>query len=150
MDLQLAGRSVLVTGASKGIGLSIAQWFAREGCILHLVARSNDLLLRLAQQLRDANGVTVHTYAADLSSDAGRTALMRDCPEVDILINNAGDIPAGSIDSIDDASWRAGWDLKVFGYISLTRHYLARMKGHGKGVIINVDRKSTRLNSSHT
>ena len=138
MDLQLAGRSVLVTGASKGIGLSIAQWFAREGCILHLVARSNDLLLRLAQQLRDANGVTVRTYAADLSSDAGRTALMRACPEVDILINNAGDIPAGSIDSIDDASWRAGWDLKVFGYISLTRHYLARMKGHGKGVIINV------------
>ena len=138
MDLQLAGRSVLVTGASKGIGLSIAQWFAREGCILHLVARSNDLLLRLAQQLRDANGVTVHTYAADLSSDAGRTALIRDCPEVDILINNAGDIPAGSIDSIDDASWRAGWDLKVFGYISLTRHYLSRMKGHGKGVIINV------------
>ena len=109
MNLQLAGRSVLITGASKGIGLSIAQWFAREGCVLHLVARSNDLLLQLAQQLRDGNGVTVHTYAVDLSIDAERSALMRDCPEVDILINNAGDIPAGSIDNIDDASWRAGW-----------------------------------------
>lgn len=53
-------------------------------------------------------------------------------------MNNAGDIPAGGIEEVDDAVWRAGWDLKVFGYVGLTRHYLARMKARRRGVIINI------------
>jgi NAD(P)-dependent dehydrogenase (short-subunit alcohol dehydrogenase family) len=138
MDLKLGGRTVLVTGASKGIGLSIAQWFAREGCKLRLAARSTDLLEREAAAIRKTSAVEVQTFALDLSQDAGRKRLTDACPEVDILVNNAGDIPAGSIDDVDDAAWRAGWDLKVFGYIGLTRHYLAKMKTRRQGVIINI------------
>jgi NAD(P)-dependent dehydrogenase (short-subunit alcohol dehydrogenase family) len=138
MDLKLAGRTVLVTGASKGIGLGIAHWFAREGCHLRLAARSKDLLEREAAAIRKSSSVDVQVFALDLSQEAGRKRLTEACPEVDILINNAGDIPAGSLDDVDDAAWRAGWDLKVFGYIGLTRFYLSKMKARRSGVIINI------------
>jgi NAD(P)-dependent dehydrogenase (short-subunit alcohol dehydrogenase family) len=138
MDLKLAGRTVLVTGASKGIGLGIAQWFAREGCNLRLAARSKELLEREAAAIRKNSSVEVQTYALDLSQETGRTRLTEACPEVDVLVNNAGDIPAGSLDDVDDAAWRAGWDLKVFGYIGLTRFYFAKMRARRSGVIINI------------
>ena len=138
MDLKLAGRTVLVTGASKGIGLGIAQWFAREGCHLRLAARSKDLLEREAAAIRKSHSVDVQVLALDLSQDAGRKKLTEAWPEVDVLVNNAGDIPAGPIEELDDAAWRAGWDLKVFGYVALTRHYLAKMKARKRGVIINI------------
>ena len=138
MDLKLTGRTVLVTGASKGIGLAIAQWFAREGCHLRLAARSKDLLEREAAGIRKSAGVDVQVFALDLAQDAGRRKLTDACPEVDILVNNAGDIPAGPIEEVEDGAWRAGWDLKVFGYVGLTRHYLARMKAKKSGVIINI------------
>ena len=57
---------------------------------------------------------------------------------MDILINNAGAVPGGRIDEIDDARWRAGWELKVFGYINMTREFYATMKTRGEGVIIHV------------
>jgi short-subunit dehydrogenase len=138
MELKLAGRTVLVTGASKGIGLGIAQWFAREGCHLRLAARSKDLLEREAAAIRKSHSVDVEVLALDLSQDAGRKKLTDAWPEVDVLVNNAGDIPAGPIEELDDAAWRAGWDLKVFGYVALTRHYLAKMKARKRGVIINI------------
>lgn len=57
--------------------------------------------------------------------------------DADILVNNAGDIPAGSLAIVDDAAWRRGFDLKVFGYITLARAFYGRLKGRG-GVIVNV------------
>ena len=138
MDMNLKGRTVLITGASKGIGLSLAHWFAREGCNLRLAARSGDALEKEADILRKAHNVDVQTMAVDLSQDASRKKVMEAWPEVDVLINNAGDIPAGSITDVDDAAWRAGWDLKVFGYIAFTRFYLGKMKEKKKGVIINI------------
>ena len=138
MDLKLKGRTVLVTGASKGIGLSVAQWFAREGCNLRLSARSGDALKKEGDAMAKAHGVDVQSLALDLSKESERRKLTDAWPDVDVVINNAGDIPAGSIEDIDEEKWKAGWDLKVFGYISLTRHYLNRMKPKGRGVIINI------------
>jgi NAD(P)-dependent dehydrogenase (short-subunit alcohol dehydrogenase family) len=64
-------------------------------------------------------------------------ALANAVGDIDILINNAGDIPAGTLEALSDAEWRRGFDLKVFGYINLTREIYARMKQRGSGVIIN-------------
>src|SRR5215510_3676711 len=125
MELHLRGRTVLVTGASKGIGLGIAQCFAQEGCHLRLVARSGDLLARESEALRTSCDVDVQTLALDLSTEASRQRLTDAWPDIDVLVNNAGDIPGGAIDAVDDAAWRACWDLKVFGYLAFSRFYLA-------------------------
>ena len=138
MDLKLSGRTALITGSSKGIGLSVAQWFAREGVDVCMVARSGDQLEKEAAAIGDATGVTVRTMAADLSDAAARERVFRAFPDVDILVNNAGAIPGGSIHDVDETSWRAGWDLKVYGYVGMTRHYLGMMQERRRGVIINV------------
>jgi len=138
MDLKLAGRAALVTGSSKGIGLAIARRFAEEGVNLRLVARSADLLAKEAEAIRASAQVDVQTLAADLSDAAARERVFAAFPDVDILVNNAGAVPGGAIEDVDEAAWRAGWDLKVFGYVGLTRLYLARMKARGRGVIVNI------------
>jgi len=138
MDLQLSGRIALITGSSKGIGLSVAQWFAREGVDVCLVARSDDLLEREAAAIRQSAPVTVRTLAADLADPEARAKVAAAFPDVDILVNNAGAIPGGSLEDVDETAWRGGWDLKVYGYVGLTRLYLAKMKARKRGVIINV------------
>jgi NAD(P)-dependent dehydrogenase (short-subunit alcohol dehydrogenase family) len=138
MDLKLTGRRALVTGASKGIGLSVAKWLAAEGVALALVARSADDLRRAAEAIRTASRVTVETLAADLSQASARHAVAARFGDVDILVNNAGAVPRGALEAVDEATWRAAWDLKVFGYVDMTRIYFARMKAAGRGVILNV------------
>jgi hypothetical protein len=63
--------------------------------------------------------------------------LAEEVGDIDVLINNAGDIPRGTLEAVDEAAWRHAWDLKVMGYINLTRLFYARMKAAGGGVIIN-------------
>ena len=136
MDLHLAGRTALVTGASKGIGLAVARCFAAEGVNLVLAARSKDALEKNAAELREKYQVKVAAMALDLSDQAARDKLVAAYPDVDILINNAGAIPGGTIFEVDDKAWRAGWDLKVFGYVNLTRAYFGQMSQRKSGVII--------------
>lgn len=138
MDLKLSGRRVLITGGSKGIGLAIAEAFATEGCAITLVARSGEELERAATRLRDAHRVTVTTLAVDVSQPAAQAALATHAEQTDILVNNAGSIPPGTIADVVESTWRAAWDLKVFGYINLSRVFFAAMKARGAGVIINV------------
>ncbi|HKY86078.1 MAG TPA: short-chain dehydrogenase/reductase [Pseudorhodoplanes sp.] len=138
MDLKLNGRTALVTGASKGIGLGVAKWFAKEGVNLCLVARSADLLAKEAEAIRKASQVTVQTLATDLSDAGGREKAFKTFPDVDIVVNNAGAVPGGSIEDVDEKTWRTAWDLKVFGYVGMTRLYVARMKERRRGVIINI------------
>jgi NAD(P)-dependent dehydrogenase (short-subunit alcohol dehydrogenase family) len=138
MDLKLSGRTALITGSSKGIGLAVAQWFAREGVNVCLVARSTERLQQEAEALGGETGVTVRTMAADLADAGAREEVFKAFPDVDILVNNAGAIPGGTLDEVDEPAWRNGWDLKVFGYVGLTRLYLRAMKERRRGVIINV------------
>jgi NAD(P)-dependent dehydrogenase (short-subunit alcohol dehydrogenase family) len=138
MNLDLQGRRVVVTGGSRGIGLAIAQAFAREGALPLLVSRSADSLRAAADAIAQESGVEVQTLAADLGEPAGREALVLAAHDADILVNNAGAIPGGTIADIDDTRLRAAWDLKLFGYISLVRALLPRMEQRGHGVIANV------------
>lgn len=138
MDLGLAGRSALVTGASKGIGFASAWSLAREGCNVHLAARTKTGLERARAEIAGRFDVSVEIYPTDLSVGDNARALIETCRDIDILVNNAGAIPAGSIEAIGEARWREAWDLKVFGYINTCRAALANMKARGRGVIVNI------------
>ncbi len=137
MDLGLRGRRVLITGASQGIGEGIAEVFAEEGAILHLTARSADKLEAIAARLRDTHGAAVTVWPLDLNGKGVPERLAEMVGDVDVLINNAGVIPGGNLFSTTDETWRANWELKVYGYINMCRAYYRKMKAAGGGVIIN-------------
>lgn len=137
MDMELTGRRVLVTGASQGIGEGLAKAFAAEGCHLALVARSADKLEALAAGLRAAHGVRVDVLALDMTQAGAVEEIMAFAGDADVLVNNAGAIPGGNLWDVDAQAWRKGWELKVFGYIDLTRALYPRMKARGGGVILN-------------
>jgi NAD(P)-dependent dehydrogenase (short-subunit alcohol dehydrogenase family) len=110
---------------------------AAEGCFLHLAARSGDELAKLKKEILAKHKVKVELHPGDLSTTQNMVALSKVAGDVDILFNNAGDIPAGTVEALSDEEWRRGFDLKVFGYINLTREIYAGMKKRGSGVIIN-------------
>jgi NAD(P)-dependent dehydrogenase (short-subunit alcohol dehydrogenase family) len=138
MDLHLTGKTVLITGASQGIGAGLARAFAEEGCHIRLTARNRDKLEALKAGIeRDRADVSVKLFPLDLTETGAAERLAEAVGDVDVLVNNAGVIPSGTLFDIDEAKWRAGWELKVFGYINLCRLYYPRMKAAGGGVIIN-------------
>lgn len=137
MDLKLAGRTALITGASQGIGEGLAHSFAAEGVNLHLTARSTDKLEAIRDDILAEHSVTVTIHPLDITGDGACAKLADAVGDIDILVNNAGVIPSGTMYDVDEAAWRAGWELKVFGYINLCRLIYPRMKAKGGGVIIN-------------
>jgi hypothetical protein len=80
--------------------------------------------------------VTVH--AVDLGSAEIARRLARACSDVEILVNNAGAIPGGTIEEVDGERWHEAWNLKVFGYVNMMRALYAEMKARARGVIVNV------------
>jgi 3-oxoacyl-[acyl-carrier protein] reductase len=111
---------------------------AREGCYLNLVARHQAELESARAKLLAAANVEVHIHAMDLAERGSAATLAARVPQLDILVNNAGSIPRGTLEEIDEERWRQAWDLKVFGYINLSREYYRLMKARHKGVIINI------------
>jgi len=124
MDLKLKGKRALVTGGSKGIGRACAEVLAAEGCTVLVAARSPQ--------------AGPNAKAIDLSQRGAAEALAAWAGELDILVNNAGAIPGGDLLRVDEDTWRNAWDLKMFGYINLTRQVYARMKAKKTGVIVNI------------
>lgn len=138
MDLNLAGKTALITGASKGIGRAVAECLGTEGCNLVLVARTQADLDKTRELILQKRSVKIEVVVADLSHSSKVEQLARDVPNIDILINNAGAIPGGKLLDIDEKTWRHAWDLKIFGYINMCREYYRLMKVRASGVIINV------------
>jgi len=137
MDLRLAGKRALITGGSKGIGRASAETLAEEGCDVVLVARDPSVLEDAAAAIRAKRQVRVEVIAADLSRQTEVERVAEAAGELDILVNNAGAIPPGNLLAVDDSTLRAAWDLKVFGFISLTRALYPKLRER-QGVIVNV------------
>ncbi len=137
MDLHLAGKRALITGGSKGIGRASGEILAEEGCDIVLVARDPAVLEETAAAIRAKRQVRVETITADLSRQDEVERVAASAGPLDILVNNAGAIPPGNLLAVDNATLRAAWDLKVFGFISLTRALYPALRDR-KGVIVNV------------
>ncbi len=142
MDLEVKGKTALVTGASRGIGRAIALGLAREGARLALCARSAETLRAAATDIRRQTGVEPVTIALDLSSEAGiRHAVddaLRGLGSIDILVNNAGAIRGGDFLKIPDEQWTEDWSLKLLGYVRMCRAVFPLMQTQGGGRICNV------------
>src|SRR5215213_5207386 len=137
MDLGLRGKSVIVTGGSKGIGLACARLFALEGAQVGITSRSSANVERACAELGGAFG-----FAADLTS-ADEAAAMVDAMEsrlgpTDILVNCAGAARRTPPDELTPAAWKAAMDAKFFTYIHVIDPVVKRMAARGSGVIVNV------------
>jgi NAD(P)-dependent dehydrogenase (short-subunit alcohol dehydrogenase family) len=138
MELNLKGRSALITGGSRGIGYGVAESLAAEGCNVHLASRNAESLEAAKKKLADKHGVKVTVHVLDLSTQDNAIKLVKACGALDILINNAGAIPQGTVTGLDDKTLREAWDLKVFGFINLTREVYRDMCAKKRGVIVNI------------
>src|SRR5262245_487520 len=126
MDLQLSGKTALVTGGSEGIGKGITRALAREGVDVAMCARRKDVLETAAKEIAKETGRKIVAIPADLTKDSdakrfiaeGHKALGR----VDIMVNNAGSAPGGVIEHMSEADWEKGLQLKFMGYVRCLRY----------------------------
>src|SRR5258708_11742498 len=138
LDLGLRGRKGLVAGASKGIGRACAEALAEEGVDVALVSRTAADLEKARAEIAGKHNVGVRVFALDLSDSKNVDKLAAECADIDILVNNAGAIPSGNIDAVDEKRWREAWDLKVFGYINMTRRFYGLMREKRPATISNI------------
>lgn len=136
------GQTALVTGASAGIGVDLAECFARDGYDLILTARSEVALQDVAQRLSAAHGVKAHTIVQDLGAHGGGSALAAAIAQrgltVDVVVNNAGYGHAGALTSSDLATQLGMIDLNVRSLVELTYLFWDRMLANKRGGVLNV------------
>lgn len=138
MDFGIKDRKAIVCGASKGLGRACAAALAEEGVKLTLVARTAADVEKAAAEIAEATGVQVVALAADVTTDAGRAALISACPEPDILINNAGGPPPGDWRSFEREDWHKAVDANMLSAILLIRDVLPAMQRRKFGRIVNI------------
>ncbi|HEX8067977.1 MAG TPA: SDR family oxidoreductase [Thermoleophilaceae bacterium] len=151
MDLGLAGRACIVTGASRGIGLAVARRLCGEGARVLLAARGAEALERAAGECGAAGGEAAALVLDVTAPDAGERAVAA-CEErfgaVDVLVNNAGTSRVRGLDELTDDEWREQLDLHVMAPLRLMRAAAPRMAERGAGRIVNVCSSSGKRPSS--
>jgi 3-oxoacyl-[acyl-carrier protein] reductase len=140
MDLQ--GKTAVITGAGKGIGLAIAELLAKEGVNLGLISRTASDLKALKASLAGEHGIRVATAAADVSkreeAESAVSALKAELGTIDILINNAGIASFGTVLEMDPAQWEQIIQVNLMGTYYMSRAVLPDMVGQNSGSIINI------------
>lgn len=137
MDLGLKGKAVLVTGASKGIGLACAVAFAQEGARVAIVSRSRSNLDAAAARVPGAVTIVADLVQADDARRAVDEAEAAMGP-LDVLVNSAGAARRYPPEELDAAAWHAAMDAKFFSYIHPLDIVVKRMGERGRGTIVNV------------
>ena len=107
MDLGFGGKKVLITGASQGIGAATARIMGAEGADLILVARNIERLEETRRSILETSDVSVQIASHDLSRVEEIDRLAEQHPAIDVLVNNAGAVPGGSLFDVSDERWRA-------------------------------------------
>jgi NAD(P)-dependent dehydrogenase (short-subunit alcohol dehydrogenase family) len=157
MEVSLAGRTAIVTGGSKGIGLAIATRFATSGADVAIIARGRESLDEAAKAIGAAGRGRVHAIQGDVAipADIQRAydEAMQAFGKVDIVVNNAGTSRTGGFEEITDEIWREDFDQKLFAAIRLTRAVWPQMKARRWGRVINtlnIGAKAPRPRSAPT
>jgi 3-oxoacyl-[acyl-carrier protein] reductase len=142
MEIDLSGRTALITGGSLGLGHAMAERFAASGARVAILARGAERLNVARDEIANRTGGDVRAYACDVADGAQladvHQAVQRDLGAIDIVVNNAGQSQARPFEEIDDALWQADLDLKLFAAIRLTRLAWPGMKARRWGRIINI------------
>ncbi|MEO0551384.1 MAG: SDR family oxidoreductase [Pseudomonadota bacterium] len=138
MDMNIRGRKAIVCGASKGLGRACAEALAAEGVDVTIAARTPDAIEQAAKDIAKATGAKVTPVAADVTTEAGRKALLAACPSPDILVNNAGGPPAGDFRTWDRDTWIAALDANMLSAIELIRATVDPMIERKWGRIVNI------------
>ena len=143
MDLQLGGRTALVSGSTKGIGFAVAALLAREGARVVINGRTDQAVSLSRQQiLRENPGAVVDGFAADLATAQGCAEIARRFPDVDILVNNLGIFERKAFEEIPDEDWQRFFEVNVMSGVRLSRAYLPGMKKRGWGRIVFISSES--------
>ena len=152
VDLGIAGRTAIVTGASRGIGAAVAKSLVSEGVNVVVAARGRDGVDKLADDLRAVSGAHVVGVAGDVCEPSVTAALLDAAARVsltggaDIVVNNAGsDAGHLPIDRLQDDDWEAAYRLNVVSAVRLTRAALPHMRRQGWGRIVNVSSYTARV-----
>ncbi len=138
MDLGIEGKWALVCAASKGLGKGCAQALVAEGVNVVITARGAEALEATAAELRALGRGEVRAVAGDITTPAGRAAALAACPQVDILINNAGGPPPGDFRDWDRDIWIKALDANMLTPIELIRSVVDPMLARGFGRIVNI------------
>jgi len=142
MEVSLAGRSAIITGGSKGVGLAMAIEFAVSGADIAVVARGREALDAAVAAVRARAQVKVAGIAADVADAAdvkrAHDEAMRALGKIDIVVNNAGTSNTSAFEALTDEVLQADLDLKLFGAVRLTRLAWPQMKERRWGRVINV------------
>lgn len=139
MDLGISGKWALVCAASKGLGKGCAQALVAEGVNVVITARGAEALQATAAELRASNpAVQVVAVVGDITTAEGRAAALAACPQVDILINNAGGPPPGDFRSWDRSHWLAALDANMLTPIELIKAVVDGMAERGFGRVVNI------------
>lgn len=144
MDLQLSGKTALVTGSTAGIGYAIAAALAREGAHVTLNGRTQERVDEAVRRLTETSGVSsdIAGFAADLGTAQGVEALTGQHPAFDILVNNLGIFEPKAFADITDADWQRFFEVNVLSGIRLSRFYLPKMTEKKWGRIVFISSES--------
>jgi len=136
----LAGKTAIVTGASRGIGRAIAVHLAAEGAKVLLTARDTALLDSAVEEITEAGGGAA-AFAADLRESSAAADIVTEAVArfgaIDILVNNAGATKRGDFENLTDADWHDGFALKFFGAVRLTRHAWPHLRA-SRGSVVHI------------
>ena len=143
MNLEIENKKVLVTGSAAGIGLAIASRLAREGAEVWVNGRTRERVDRaIADLQKESRDAKLHGIAADLGTAEGCSEVVRQLPEVDILVNNVGIFEPKPFEKISDPEWEKFFAVNVLSGVRLSRAYLGGMKERNWGRIVFISSES--------
>jgi 3-oxoacyl-[acyl-carrier protein] reductase len=144
MDLGIKGKRALVCASSKGLGRGCAEALAEAGCDLVLNARGAEALEATAAEIRTKYGVNVVAVAADITTEEGRAAVLKEAGQVDILINNAGGPPPGLWSDWERDDFIKALDANMLTPIAMIKTLVPAMMDRGWGRVINITSQSVK------